>query len=64
MAKESTMEYQQPCNLAVKSSTRIDGLEMSTEKLWLAVEHLQNRLPLWATILIGCLTGAIGWLAR
>ncbi len=26
--------------------------------------QLANRLPLWATILISLLTGAIGWLIR
>lgn len=26
--------------------------------------QLANRLPLWATILISVLTGAIGWLIR
>ncbi len=27
-------------------------------------QQLANRLPLWATILISVLTGAIGWLLR
>jgi uncharacterized protein YlxW (UPF0749 family) len=26
--------------------------------------QLANRLPLWATVLISALTGAIGWLIR
>jgi hypothetical protein len=29
------------------------------------IKHqLANRLPLWATVLISALTGAIGWLIR
>ena len=27
-------------------------------------QQLANRLPLWATMLISALTGAIGWLIR
>lgn len=27
-------------------------------------QQLANRLPLWATVLISALTGAIGWLIR
>ena len=27
-------------------------------------QQLANRLPLWATMLISVLTGAIGWLIR
>ena len=27
-------------------------------------QQLANRLPLWATILMSLLTGAIGWLLR
>lgn len=27
-------------------------------------QQLANRLPLWATVLISVLTGAIGWLLR
>ena len=27
-------------------------------------QHLANRLPLWATMLISVLTGVIGWLIR
>jgi len=27
-------------------------------------QQLANRLPLWATILMSLLTGAIGWLIR
>jgi len=38
----------------------IDTLKESDERQWLAIEKLQNRLPLWATTLISILTFAIG----
>ena len=35
-------------------------LKEDSEKQWQAIEKLQNRLPLWATMLISVLTFALG----
>lgn len=41
-------------------SEAIKTLKDSDEKQWMAIEKLQNRLPLWATTLISILTFGIG----
>jgi len=38
----------------------IDTLKQSDKNQWLAIEKLQNRLPVWATLAISMLTFAIG----
>lgn len=38
----------------------IKTLKESDEKQWEAIERLQNRLPVWATMLFSFLTFAIG----
>jgi len=38
----------------------IKTLKESDERQWEAIERLQNRLPVWATMLFSFLTFAIG----
>lgn len=40
---------------------RIENLEISGKKQWEAIEKLQNRLPVWATVVISVLTFLLGW---
>ena len=40
--------------------SRISSLEDSNTKQWNAIEKLQNRLPVWATIVISLLTFGLG----
>jgi len=42
----------------------ITVLEASDKLQWTAITNLQNRLPVWAVILIATLSGACGWLAK
>lgn len=41
-------------------SEAIKTLKESDERQWIAIEKLQNRLPVWATMLFSILTFAIG----
>lgn len=48
-------------DVKVATNTKaIKTLEDETEKQWKAIERLQNRLPVWATMLFSILTFAIG----
>ncbi|MBN1392936.1 MAG: hypothetical protein JW947_09055 [Sedimentisphaerales bacterium] len=38
----------------------IETLKESDKKQWEAIDHLRNRLPVWATLLISVLTFALG----
>ena len=38
----------------------INTLKESDERQWEAIERLQNRLPVWATMVFSLLTFAIG----
>jgi hypothetical protein len=49
-----------PCQQHSGFESRIESLETSDTKQWLAIERLQNRLPVWATLLISVLTFALG----
>lgn len=48
--------------------TKIDGIVEALHELDIkfikAVNHLSNRLPYWAVIIIGLLTASIGWLIK
>jgi NO-binding membrane sensor protein with MHYT domain len=48
------------CSLHSGTVARLDNLETSDEKQWDAIARLQNRLPVWATLLISMLTFALG----
>lgn len=38
----------------------IENLQESDTKQWQAIEKLQNRLPVWATLIISILTFLLG----
>lgn len=40
---------------------RVVKLEGSEKEQWDAINHLRNRLPNWAVMLIAGLSGALGW---
>ena len=42
------------------SETEITTLKESDVKQWLAIDKLQNRLPIWATTVISLLTFFVG----
>lgn len=42
------------------NEAEIDTLQASDERQWLAIEKLQNRLPIWATTVISLLTFFVG----
>lgn len=42
------------------NEAEINRLNESDERQWLAIEKLQNRLPVWATTVISLLTFFIG----
>jgi len=48
------------CSLHSGTSARIEILETSDKEQWVAIDRLQNRLPVWATLLISLLTFALG----
>jgi NO-binding membrane sensor protein with MHYT domain len=48
------------CSLHSGTSARIENLETSDKEQWAAIDRLQNRLPVWATLLISLLTFALG----
>jgi hypothetical protein len=39
---------------------QIETLEANDEKQWTAIERLQNRLPVWGTLVISLLTFFLG----
>ena len=53
--------------LAVKvdqHKERLDKHEKVHEKLWKKIDLIENRLPIWATLLMAVLTALIGALLR
>jgi hypothetical protein len=48
------------CSLHSGTMTEIGNLKESDKLQWEAIEKLQNRLPVWATLLISLLTFALG----
>jgi len=48
------------CPLGRQNHSEIENLKVSDERQWRIIESLQNRLPAWATILIGILMGLLG----
>jgi hypothetical protein len=58
------MEQNEICAQVKVNSEKISQAENRLDKIDVVLEKLRNRLPLWATILIGGLFGAIGYLIR
>lgn len=50
------------CKYHADHTTRISRNEKDIERIYVAVDKIKNRLPNWATLVIGVLTMAIGWL--
>ena len=46
--------------MAASHEEAIETLKQSDERQWEAIEKLQNRLPIWATLIFSLLTFAIG----
>ena len=42
-------------------SKAIENLEKDSESQWVAINKLQNRLPVWATVVISLLTFGLGF---
>ncbi len=42
------------------TETEIDNLQKSDNRQWEILEKLQNRLPVWATVVISLLTFLLG----
>jgi hypothetical protein len=42
------------------TEAKIENLEASDEKQWSAIEKLQSRLPLWATVILMVMSGLVG----
>jgi hypothetical protein len=56
-------EGQQPNRLCKAHSgfnARLEKIEDDTEKQWTVLDKLQNRPPVWATVVIALLTGLLG----
>ena len=58
------------CVVGARHDADIVGLQKETARLhevddqqWTAINQIRNRLPTWATLLLGILMGVIGWLA-
>jgi hypothetical protein len=50
--------------LSAALNTSNDNNKEAHDRMWESINNLQNRLPVWATVLIAILTGIIGWLSR
>jgi NO-binding membrane sensor protein with MHYT domain len=48
------------CSLHSGTLARLDNVEEDNRDQWEAIKNLQNRLPVWATMLISLLTFALG----
>ncbi len=43
---------------------RLETLEQSDEKQWTAIDHIKERLPVWATVVFGILTFMLGFMSN
>lgn len=48
------------CSFHSGTLAEIDNIKADVRDQWCAIEKLQNRLPVWATLLISLLTFALG----
>ena len=60
MEPKNEINIKPGCNAGVDLSRRVSHLEDSDDKQWLIIERLQNRLPVWATMVISLLTFLLG----
>ena len=54
------MPETEQCVLGATNKTRILGLEVDTNKQWLAIEEIKKRPPVWATAIISVLSFLLG----
>jgi len=62
MAPKNEINIKPGCNAGVDLSRRVSHLEDSDDKQWLIIERLQNRLPVWATMVMtvmGMILGSV-----
>jgi len=45
-------------------NSRLVSLETSDNRQWAAIDKLQNRPPVWATVVIAVLSAAVAWFAK
>ena len=64
MSGKEDKDFDLSCPEHLAHVQRIKRLETDNDKQWEAIEKLQNRLPLWATLLIAGLGTLIGWLLK
>lgn len=48
------------CEFHSGITEQLDTLKASDKRQWAAIERLQNRLPVWATLLMSVLTFFLG----
>lgn len=48
------------CTVGAVHTTEIEALKVSDVKQWEAIDQIQNRLPVWATLVISLLTFLCG----
>jgi len=58
------MDLNPRCGAGIDNRRRIQTLEVGQVKICETIEKIRNRLPYWATLLIGGLTGVIGYLFK
>ena len=49
------------CNEHSGCKTDIANLKDSDKLQWEAINKIQNRLPVWATLLLTVMGGVVGW---
>lgn len=53
-------EQHNQCQTSIENTKDIEHLKESDKSQWGAIRALQNRLPVWATIVISLLTFLLG----
>ena len=59
---EPRAPHAEPCGGLQVVSAEVSNLKLADERQWKAIEALQQRLPTWATLLIGVLMAYSGWI--
>lgn len=60
LSKETEIMESKVCEHHSGIDEQLKALQISDVKQWTAIEKLQNRLPLWATLFISFLTFLLG----
>lgn len=59
-----TNDEHRPCVDVTRHGQQIKQLEKSDGDQWKMINQIRNRLPHWATMMIGVLMGLIGFLIK